>query len=331
MDSVETCFQTWFMFGFPVSCNSSQLGMGLRKIRDMTQCQMDLCWCPWVDRIGSSFPRGFEVSFFGCLANIKFFKDTHRSLSEVSHIEPVCWLWEWWQNRITAPTLVFITTRSQLCASMFLQSKLLMWFCWYLFWNMWWPWHLESNCGRTWNPEMWCVEQPWEETCEILRNTHLDTLIQLFREPLWETLSHFIERPWETSWNPVRDLEKPCVKSSQRPWESVRDLERPWETLWETMRDLERPWETLRDLERPWETWVTLKEPGLSFIFCVFMQHSADTIWFPFWFPFYHRNTTRNHATATALCPFIYPWGLQSYLRCRTQGFENLLHKAYIW
>ena len=171
MDSVETCFQTWFMFGFPVSCNSSQLGMGLRKIRDMTQCQMDLCWCPWVDRIGSSFPRGFEVSFFVCLANIKFFKDTHRSLSEVSHIEPVCWLWEWWQNRISAPTLVFITSRSQLCASMFLQSKLLMWFCWYLFWNMWWPWHLESNCGRTWNPEMWCVEQPWEETCEILR-TH---------------------------------------------------------------------------------------------------------------------------------------------------------------
>ena len=202
-----------------------------------------------------------------------------------------CWEYQWSLTHRTGVLTVGMVAKpyncthigfyhksfATLCINVFLQSKLLMWFCWYLFWNMWWPWHLESNCGRTWNPEMWCVEQPWEETCEILRNTHLDTLIQLFREPLWETLSHFIERPWETSWNPVRDLEKPCEILS----ETLRKRERPWETLWETMRDLERPWETLRDLERPWETWVTLKEPGLSFIFCVFMQHSADTIWFP--------------------------------------------------
>ena len=147
-----------------------------------------------------------------------------------------------------------------LCINVFLQSKLLMWFCWYLFWNMWWPWHLESNCGRTWNPEMWCVEQPWEETCEILRNTHLDTLIQLFREPLWETFCVISLRDpekrreilWETLrnlvWNPLRDPEK--------AWETLRDPVRDHERPWETMRDLERPWETLRDLSDLEGTWI---------------------------------------------------------------------------
>ena len=204
-----------------------------------------------------------------------------------------------------------------------------MWFCWYLFWNMWWPWHLESNCGRTWNPEMWCVEQPWEETCEILRNTlrYLDTTFsRAFVRDLesfhWETLRNVVkscERPWET----LCEILSETLRKRERPWETLRDPVRDHERPWETMRDLERPWETLRDLSDLEGTWIEF--------FFVFSCSTVRTQSGSLWFPFYHRNTTRNHATATALCPFIYPWGLQSYLRCRTQGFENLLHKAYIW